>query len=235
MTPLEIQAWRKDLRKRLIDARLALAPQALEEFRHAMDDHLERAFGKTVHGVLAFCWPYKNEYDARHIAAAWRKRGVKTALPVIVQPRSPLAFREWHPGVKLEAGPLGIPYPVGSDLVTPDAVLLPVVGIDWKGYRLGYGGGYFDRTVASLAARPLLIGIAYECLFIETIHPLPHDIQVDYLVTERGLYRRAGEALRLDDPAGAAYSSPPCYAAEFAADFFGEPPEQSDLPDRGRS
>ena len=195
MNPREIYDWRKALRRRLIEARLALPADTLRAYRERIDSHLHRAFGNTVHGVVAFCWPYKNEYDVRHIAAAWRKRGLVTAMPVILRPGSPLGFREWHPGIKLEAGPLGIPYPAGSAEVIPDCVLLPMVGFDAKGYRLGYGGGYFDPTLASFGKRPLVIGLAYEILFLETIHPLPHDMQVDYVVTERGVYRRTAEGL----------------------------------------
>jgi len=114
-------------------------------------------------------------------------------------------------GVELAVGPLGIPYPVGSPEVAPDHVLLPMLGWDADGYRLGYGGGFFDRTLAALAKRPRVVGIAYEPAFLKTIHPQPHDIPVDFVVTERGVYRREPKGLRfLDDAKG--YSSPPCYA-----------------------
>ena len=164
---------------------------------------------------------YRNEYDVRHLAAALRRRGAKTAMPVVVAPRTPLIFREWHPGVELVKGPLGIPYPVGSPEVALDNVLLPMVGWDGDGYRLGYGGAFFDRTLASLAKRPRVIGLAYEQAYLKTIHPQSHDIPVDFVVTERGVYRREKEGLKfLDNPGG--YSSPPCYAGELAPGYFGE-------------
>jgi len=91
------------------------------------------------------------------------------------------------------------------------------------GYRLGYGGGYFDRTLAAIARRPRVIAIAYEFMFIETIHPQPHDLPVDYVVTERGVYvRRAEGGLRFDEEPSPGYSSPPCYASQIAPDYFGE-------------
>src|SRR5207248_4882639 len=117
-------------------------------------------------------------------------RGALTALPAIVAPRSPLVFREWHPGVALANGPLDIPFPVSSPEVLPDAVLLPMNGWDAQGYRLGYGGGYFDRTLARLAQKPVTIGVSYELARLETIYPQSWDIPVDYVVTERGVYRR---------------------------------------------
>jgi len=117
---------------------------------------------------------------------------------------SPLQFRQWTPDTPLLSGPLGIPYPgEQAPQLQPSHVLLPVVGIDAAGYRLGYGGGYFDRTLAALAAStatntataPLVIATGYELCRIASIDPQPHDMPMDWLVTERGLYRR--EAGRL--------------------------------------
>ena len=217
----ELADWRKSERERLLRERDGLAHEVLAERRARMDAHIERAFPDLVHGTLAFCWPYRNEYDVRHLAAALRRRGAKTAMPVVVAPRTPLIFREWHPGVELVKGPLGIPYPVGSPEVALDNVLLPMVGWDGDGYRLGYGGAFFDRTLASLAKRPRVIGLAYEQAYLKTIHPQSHDIPVDFVVTERGVYRREKEGLKfLDNPGG--YSSPPCYAGELAPGYFGE-------------
>ena len=219
--PPELSAWRKSERTRLLLERSALSEETLAGLRSRIDIHIERTFPDLVHGVLAFCWPYKNEYDVRHLAAALRRRGATTAMPVVVAPKTPLIFREWHPGVKLADGPLGIPYPVDSREVRPDHVLLPMLGWDAQGYRLGYGGGFFDRTLASLARRPRVIGLSYEQAYMQTIRPQPHDIPVDFVVTERGVYRREPEGLKfLDNPQ--AFSSPPCYAGEMAPGYFGE-------------
>lgn len=216
MTPTSVQTWRKAERERLIAARVALSPDTLEAWRRAIDAHLERGFPGLAQAVLAFCWPIRNEYDARHLARRLREAGATTALPVVVAPRTPLAFREWHPGVELAKGPLGIPYPVGSPAVAPRAVLLPMNGWDAQGYRLGYGGGFFDRTLAALAQKPLVIGVAYEQARIATIHPQAWDIPVDYLATERGVYRRdAGELVFLGTPEPQSeLASPVCYADE---------------------
>jgi 5-formyltetrahydrofolate cyclo-ligase len=137
---------------------------------------------------------------------------------VIVAPGQPLIFREWHPGVALGSGPLGIPYPVNSNPVSPTAALLPMIGWDEAGHRLGYGGGFFDRTLASLTPRPVVIGVSYELAKIETIRPQGWDIPMDWVVTERGIYRRDPEGLAfLGEPAAGergALASPVCYAAE---------------------
>ncbi len=224
MTPSKLSDWRRNERTRLLREREALAPEALAELRSRIDHHLERAFPDMVDGILAFCWPYRNEYDPRHLAANLRRRGARTALPVVVAPKTPLIFREWHPGVKLAEGPLGIPYPEASPEVLPDHVLLPMLGWDAGGYRLGYGGGFFDRTLAALKKRPRVIGVSYESAYLPTIYPQPYDIPVDFVVTERGVYRREPQGLKfLDDPQG--FTSPPCYAGEIAPGYFGEEPK----------
>jgi 5-formyltetrahydrofolate cyclo-ligase len=217
MTPDNLSAWRKSERARLIAARESIAPAVLDGWRRQMDAHLERAFPGLARAVLAFCWPVRAEYDARHLARALRAAGAVTALPVVVAPRQPLVFREWHPGVELAKGALGIPYPVGSPEVAPQAVLVPMNGWDGEGYRLGYGGGFFDRTLAAAADKPTVIGVGYEMARLATIHPQPWDIPVDYVVTERGVYRRdAGKLafLGAPEPPGNGLASPVCYADE---------------------
>src|SRR5207244_12724925 len=106
MTPSELSAWRSNERTRLLREREALAQETLAELRSRIDHHLERAFPDLVHGILAFCWPYRDEYDARHLAAALRRHGARTALPVVVARRDPPGFREWKPGRAVAVGPL---------------------------------------------------------------------------------------------------------------------------------
>jgi len=224
----ELKTWRKSERTRLIAARTALDAATLEHFRLRIDAHLERAFPGLAAAKLALCWPIKGEYDARHLARTLRERGALTALPVVVAPKQPLIFREWHPGVELAHGPLDIPYPANSAVVVPNAVLLPMNGWDPAGYRLGYGGGFFDRTLASLPKKPAVIGVTYEMAKMETIQPQGWDIPVDWLVTERGVYRRDGGKLVFlgEPPAGepSVLASPVCYANEIAPGYFGDKP-----------
>jgi len=212
----ELKAWRKSERERLVGERQALDEPAVDARRRAIDAHLERGFPGLGRTVLAFCWPIRNEYDARHLVRRLREAGATTALPVVLAPKSPLEFREWRPGVALAEGPLGIPYPVDSRSLEPRAVLLPMNGWDAQGHRLGYGGGFFDRTLAALQKKPLVIGVAYEMARMPTIYPQAWDIPVDYLVTERGVYRRdGGELVFLGEPAPASeLASPVCYADE---------------------
>jgi 5,10-methenyltetrahydrofolate synthetase len=217
MNATALEAWRRAERGRLLAVRAAIAPETLDAWRRRIDGTLERSFPGLARARLAFCWPIKGEYDARHLARTLRERGALTALPVVVAPGTPLVFREWHPGVELARGPLDIPYPVDSQQLTPEAVLLPMNGWDAQGYRLGYGGGFFDRTLAALAKKPLTIGVSYELSKIPSIRPQSWDIPMDYVVTERGVYRRDPEGLVFlgePDPGTGTLSSPVCYADE---------------------
>ena len=218
MTADEVKSWRKAERDWLIAARENLDAATLERLRQRIDAYLWRSFPGLAAAKLAFCWPIRAEYDARRLAQRLRERGAVTALPVVVAPGQPLVFREWHPGVALASGPLGIPYPVGSDPVVPTAALLPMNGWDEAGYRLGYGSGFFDRTLASLAKKPVVIGVSYELAKLKTIRPQSWDIPMDWVVTERGIYRRDPEGLVfLGEPVAgepSALASPVCYAAE---------------------
>jgi len=217
-----LDQWRRARRTALIAAREAIAPESLTAAREAIDRHLRRAFADLGAGSIAFCWPYRNEYDARHLLAQLRREGATTLMPVVVKRGQPLIFRAWTPGEELARGPLGIPYPAAGEARVPDTVLLPVVGFDLGGYRLGYGGGFFDRTLEALesqGARPRVIGVGHELAQMDTIHPQPYDRPLDYMATERGIYERRDGVLRFIEPAG--YSSPACLAGEIAPGYFG--------------
>jgi len=226
MKPEELTSWRKGERARLIAAREALDAATLERLRLSIDAHLERSFPGLASAKLAFCWPIRGEYDARPFAQTLRNRGALTALPVVVAPQQPLVFREWHPGVTLASGPLGIPYPVSSQPVVPSAMLLPMIGWDEAGHRLGYGVGFFDRTLASLTKSPAVIGVSYELARMPSIRPQGWDIPMDWVVTERGVYRRDPQGLVFLGEATAgepsALASPVCYADEIAPEYFDE-------------
>jgi len=231
VSPESLKLWRKAERERLVQARLALDANTLHAFRGLIDTHLERTFPGLAQGTLAFCWPFKNEYDPRFLAHAMRERGATTALPVVVAPRQPLIFRPWKPCDALAKGVYDIPYPAAGDPVVPDAALVPMNGFDEEGFRLGYGGGFFDRTLAAMrrpdSKRPIAIGVTYELARMSTIHPQSYDIPMDYVVTERGIYERIDGKLALLESSAAdravpGYSSPACLAHEIAPGYFGE-------------
>ncbi len=226
MDVAQLKAWRRQSRAELIARRLAVNPEERGSWNEAIGSHLLHAFPNLAHGVVAFCWPHQNEFDARFLMRELRNRGALTALPVVVAPKTPLIFREWHPGVKTAKGVYDIPYPVESPELIPDTILVPMNGFDEQGHRLGYGGGYFDRTLASLKKHPCVIGVTYELARVPTIQPQPYDIPMDYIVTERGVYERSGGKIELLTRHGqkfepGQYNSPACYAHEIAPDYFG--------------
>jgi 5,10-methenyltetrahydrofolate synthetase len=242
----EIAAWRKAERARLVAARQALSSARLQALNECITTALRNGLPVSAGCVVGFCWPFKGEYDARHPVRYWRERGAFAALPEVVASREPLVFRRWWPGAPMKRGVYDIPHPDGTDVVVPDIALVPMNGCDDLGYRLGYGGGYFDRTLAQSRERMIAIGVAFEALRVPTIHPQPHDIPMDFVVTEAGLQRAAGGRLRVLDageasaavrslmiarklpkaaPAGGAeYASPPCFAGEYPG-FYGEDPK----------
>ncbi len=114
-------------------------------------------------------------------------QGATVALPVVVAKNEPLEFRRWEPHTKMALGPLEIPYPAEGEVVQPQAFLISLLGFDDAGYRLGYGAGYYDRTLARYDPKPLTIGVGFELGRLPTIHPQPHDIPMDFIVTETGV------------------------------------------------
>ena len=189
MDPVEVKAWRRAERERLIAWRMALPPAVRREAGERIAASVcEILAGRP--GVLGIYWPFRAEFDPRPLVDSLVAEGRAVALPVVIDKKGPLEYRAWAPGDPLVAGVWDIPIPERRDIVTPSAVLAPLVGFDAAGYRLGYGGGYFDRTLGSLDPRPLAIGVGFAAQRIETIHPQSFDIPMDWIVTEAGATRR---------------------------------------------
>jgi 5-formyltetrahydrofolate cyclo-ligase len=179
----DVARWRKAERRRLIAARLALSVAVRQECaaRVAADlDHLVPTSRATIVSVY---WPFRGELDLRAWMAAAQARGIRVALPVVVGKGMPLVFREWHLRARLEPGVWNIPVPADGAAVIPTIVIAPLVGFDSDAYRLGYGGGFFDRTLAALSPRPLAIGVGHPLGTLASIYPQPHDIPMDWIVT----------------------------------------------------
>lgn len=183
-------AWRRATRREMVSRRAALSEADHAGKSAAIVYHLQNRFEPPRQ--LAFCWPIKHEPDVRAILGDWSGAGTRTCLPVVVDAAQPLAFRAWVPGEPLVADRYGIPTPVAGDWLVPDMILLPLNGFDAAGYRLGYGGGYFDRTLASLLPRPLAIGVGFEINRLPSIRPETHDQRLDWIVTEAGAFRIDG-------------------------------------------
>lgn len=182
-------AWRRALRREMVARRAALDASTHAELSARIVMHLHAIL--AVPKVVAFCWPIKHEPDVRAIVADWRESGARAALPVVVAEEAPLAFRVWDIDTPLELDRYGIPTPSAGEFVQPDLILLPLNGFDAAGYRLGYGGGYFDRTLAALSPRPLAVGVGFEINRLASIRPASHDQRLDWIVTEAGALRPA--------------------------------------------
>lgn len=182
------QAWRANLRRTLLAKRQAVSSADRHRWSAAITRHLVDGFPQLADLTIGIYWPYQGEFDPRYAVRHLRDRGDSTALPEVVAKAAPLRFKHWKPGVAMVRGMYGIPVPDGSAVVQPQALILPPVGFDAQGFRLGYGGGFYDRTLASLAPRPLTIGVAYELSRVDSIRPQAFDLAMDYVVTERGIF-----------------------------------------------
>jgi len=191
----EIIAWRRGRRTALIEARTALSSREHGAASAEIYKGLTRLFAPFSRSLVGAYWPFRREYNVLAFLEWLTGRHHEVALPVVVGKGMPLEFRRWTRDMELVSGVYDIPYPASGEPVKPTILLIPMVGFDEAGYRLGYGGGFYDRTIATYAEKPLCVGNGFELGRLETIHPLPHDIPMDYVVTERGLYRRGAEGL----------------------------------------
>ena len=167
----------------------ALSPEQHRSLSAALARHLMAALPTDRLAVVGHCWPIRNEPDLSLALDHWRALGCRTVLPVVVAPGQPLVFRAWCPGEPLCPDRYGIPTPVAGPPVLPTLLLLPLNAFDGAGYRLGYGGGFFDRTLATLAPRPLAVGVGFEINRVDSIRPQAHDQRLDWIASEAGAWR----------------------------------------------
>ena len=179
----DVRSWRVRQRERLIAERMALDP-ALRGARAAQARGGLARIDLRAFKVLGIYWPIRGEIDLRDVAAAHIEAGGRVVLPAVVGKDAPVEFRSWHPAASMGRDLWKIPVPRERELLAPDALLVPLVGFDGECYRLGYGGGYYDRTLAALAPRPYCIGLGFESGRLHSIVPQPHDIPMDVIVTE---------------------------------------------------
>jgi 5-formyltetrahydrofolate cyclo-ligase len=174
------------LLKTRLDA--ALEPSAQEALSRRMLDTLKRHEPACV----GFYWPLPGEFDARAAIAIWLALGAhrQASLPVVTNRGEALQFRTWAPDTPMKVGHHRIPEPATEVVVTPDLLFVPCVGFDIEGYRLGYGGGYYDRTLAAWpgATRPVTVGIACEACRTDALQHEAHDIPLDLIITEAACY-----------------------------------------------
>ncbi|MFV0600968.1 MAG: 5-formyltetrahydrofolate cyclo-ligase [Brachymonas sp.] len=183
---------KKKLRERLLAERQAL-PNRLavtERLQRVMRLWLLRRNDVTIGAY----WPIKGEFDPLPALHRWKEDGElleepqrrRIGLPVVDKEHKTLKFHAWYPGCPMEEDAYGIPKPKETEVIVPTLLFVPCVGYGPGGYRLGYGGGFYDRTLATVQPHPYTVGLSFAHGFIEDLMPEPHDIALDAILNENG-------------------------------------------------
>lgn len=178
---------RATLRRERVAAREALPAAMHAKKTLALLEHLRNFLLQRAPATLGFYWPIRAEPDCRPLVVELLQQGWRACLPVIVDRTTAMTFHEWTPDSHMVAGEHGIPTVADGGELMPEVLLIPVNAFDVDGYRLGYGGGYFDRTLATLRPRPFALGVGFELARIASIAPHAQDHRLDAVVTEAGI------------------------------------------------
>ncbi len=200
MTPAESREtaleFRQKLREQMLSRRQVISAENLANWSRDLNRHLADLLDHLAPSTIGFCWPWRGEFDARDIIIRWLADDAsrRAALPVIEAEAAPMRFRAWGPDADMTTGRFGIHIPAAGEWLHPDLFLMPVVAVDAAGYRLGYGGGYFDRTLSAMNPRAIAIGVGFAFQQVDTIAPQAWDEPLDWVVTEAGAIKppRAG-------------------------------------------
>jgi len=189
---------KKTLRQRLLDARLTMPD------RQVRSDQLQRAMRIWLVGrpdlVIGAYWPIKGEFDPLPALHRWKEDGElidepqprRIGLPVVDKVHKTLKFHAWYPGCPMEEDAYGIPKPKDTEVIVPTLLFVPCVGYGTGGYRLGYGGGFYDRTLAQLQPKPFTVGLGFTNAYVDDFEPEPHDIPLDAILNDNGEVWPAG-------------------------------------------
>ena len=190
---MDIKNGKKSLRERLIRERLDL-PNRLE-----LSEQLQRVMRFWLvdrqDTVIGAYWPIKGEFDPLPALHRWKEDGElldepqlrRIGLPVVDKQHKTLTFHAWYPGCEMEEDAYGIPKPKDPELIVPTLLFVPCVGYGPGGYRLGYGGGFYDRTLAVLEPHPFTVGLGFTHGFLEDLLPDEHDIPLDAILNDNGV------------------------------------------------
>lgn len=194
--PADQKALKAQWRQQLLQARLRL------EDRLARNDALQRVMRvwlvERPDEVIGAYWPIKGEFDPLPALFRWQEAGMeadalaasrrrKIGLPVINKATRTLTFHRWYPGCPMEEDAYGIPKPKDTEIVEPTLLFVPCLGYGPGGYRLGYGGGFYDRTLNELKPRPFTVGLSYSIGFLPDLEPEPHDVPLDAVLNDHGV------------------------------------------------
>jgi len=184
---------KKALRKALIEQRLQLSD------RQQRADLLQRVMRIWLVGrpdmVIGAYWPIKGEFDPLPALHRWKEDGElldqpqrrRIGLPVVNKAHKTMTFHVWYPGCPMEEDAYGIPKPKDTEVVVPTLLFAPCVGYGPGGYRLGYGGGFYDRMLATLQPRPHTVGLGFASEFLPDLLPQAHDVPLDAILNDNGV------------------------------------------------
>jgi 5-formyltetrahydrofolate cyclo-ligase len=187
MPSLEPSRDKKTLRRQLQAERQSLID------RHQRAMHLQEVLRVWLmerdDKAIGAYWPIKGEFDALPALFRWTEADEERCigLPVTDKATKQLSYRMWFPGCEMEDDAYGIPKPKDTPVFHPTLLLVPCVGFGPQGVRLGYGGGFYDRTLATLQPRPFTVGLAYSFGFLPWLEAEPHDVPLDAVLTEDGV------------------------------------------------
>jgi 5-formyltetrahydrofolate cyclo-ligase len=188
-----LQEQKKALRKQLIEQRISLPD------RHTRAANLQQVMRVWLidrpDTVIGAYWPIKGEFDPLPALFRWKEAETsaidgkhrRIGLPVVNKQHKTLTFHAWYPGCKMEEDAYGIPKPKDTELIVPTLLFVPCVGYGPGGYRLGYGGGFYDRTLATLQPKPFTVGLGFGTEFIEDLEPEAHDLPLDAILNDNGV------------------------------------------------
>lgn len=178
------------LRRAAIAQRAALGASDRKAAATAAAAHFLNGIELTLDQMVAAYWPIRDEIDCRPVLAHLMDNFQPVCLPAVVGDEVPLVFRRWEVGAALyEAGFGTLGPPEEAATVVPDVIIIPLLGFDKNGNRLGYGKGHYDRTIAAMTKKPILIGYAFAAQNLPDIPAEQHDVPLNYLVTENGVRR----------------------------------------------
>jgi 5,10-methenyltetrahydrofolate synthetase len=178
---------RTALRTALLEARRQPLAQGRRVANETLVARLGALLGDVCGQAIALYWPIRGEPSLEPLPRHWAEAGARLALPVVDAPHMPLRFVEWRPGDPTVPGAWGIPRPAVDRALRPTLLIVPCVGFSADCQRLGYGGGFYDRSLAALDAdglpAPRAIGVAWDEALLEGFEPLPTDRALDAVVT----------------------------------------------------
>jgi 5,10-methenyltetrahydrofolate synthetase len=177
-----------------MDARRQLSATRRHAANEALVERLGALLGDLAGEAVAIYWPIRGEPGLGALPERWSGAGARLALPVVDAPATPLRFVAWHPGAATVPGVWGIPKPASDETLRPTVLIVPCVGFDHRCYRLGYGGGFYDRSLAVLAADgsapARAVGVAWDDALLLHFDPLPTDQPLDAVVTPSRVFLR---------------------------------------------